>query len=387
MKIFLKPYKPAKIYLGKNDCYVYYHYKDPDTGNWEMFKDRAGLNYKDVRSNAKLQKQLAKEICEAYNEKLKAGWSPFGYQSKQNEEYDQLRFMPVRKVFDKFLDTKKTTTRRRTWQSYKYAVDILDKWLKENSMHHTTLEFFTANNAMAFADSLMASGNYANKTFNGHVNVLKLMFNLAIDRELITKNPFAKIKPLPVEVGKNFAYSEAQKAKLKEKILEHDPELWRFVKCIYHLFIRPLELLRLKVSDVDLRTLQVIVPASASKNKKQMAVEIPESFAEEVKAWGIEKLPADWYLFGKDLKPGPNPYHRNSVTKRHAEIAKMCGIDSRYSMYSWKHTGNVDSFLAGIDVYDIMRQNRHHSLEQTMNYLRSLGLRPNVNYSKKAPQL
>ena len=56
-------------------------------------------------------------------------------------------------------------------------------------------------------------------------------------------------------------------------------------------------------------------------------------------------------------------------------------------MYGWKHTGNVDSFLAGVDPYDLMRQNRHHSLEQTMNYLRSMGLRPNVNFSKKAPKL
>lgn len=52
-----------------------------------------------------------------------------------------------------------------------------------------------------------------------------------------------------------------------------------------------------------------------------------------------------------------------------------------------KFLEDVDSFLAGVDPYDLMRQNRHHSLEQTMNYLRSMGLRPNVNFSKKAPKL
>lgn len=108
---------------------------------------------------------------------------------------------------------------------------------------------------------------------------------------------------------------------------------------------------------------------------------------EEVRSWQLDKYPANWYLFGQNLKPSEKPYSRNAVTRRHAAILKRCSIDSRYSMYSWKHTGNVDSYLAGIDVYDIMRQNRHHSLEQTMNYLRSLGLRPNVNYSKKAPAL
>ena len=61
-----------------------------------------------------------------------------------------------------------------------------------------------------------------------------------------------------------------------------------------------------------------------------------------------------------------------------------------------KHEGaKIRELLKGFDVtqdemaavLSMTRQNRHQSLEQTMNYLRSLGLRPNVNYSKKAPKL
>lgn len=119
-----------------------------------------------------------------------------------------------------------------------------------------------------------------------------------------------------------------------------------------------------------------------------MPVEIPNSFIEEIKALNLEQYPDNFYLFGLNLKISEKPYNRNSVTGRHTEILKSVGItDPNYTMYGWKHTGNVDSFLAGVDPYDLMRQNRHHSLEQTMKYLRSLGLRPNVNFSKKAPKL
>lgn len=116
-------------------------------------------------------------------------------------------------------------------------------------------------------------------------------------------------------------------------------------------------------------------------------MEIPNSFIKEVKALKLEQYPSDWYLFGKGYKPGPKQMKRNTVSMHHSEIRDALSIDKKHNLYSWKHTGNVDSYLAGIDPYELMRQNRHHSLEQTMGYLVSMGLRPNVNFSKKAPKL
>lgn len=387
MKIFLYPYKPARLYSGKGDWYVYYHYKNPETGQWVMFKDRAGLNYKELHNQYKVRKSIGEELRDLYNERLKAGWNPFGFEAKESEEYDQLKFMPMAKVLDKLLEVKKASLKRRTWQSYDYSLRMFKKWLKENNLEHVATEFFKESNARAFVDGMMSAGKLKNKSINGHVTNLKIMFNMCIDRELIIKNPFRKVKPLQVEVGKNFPFNEKQKGELKEAILERRPELWMFVKCIYHLFIRPVELLRVKVSDVDLRTNQIIIHSESGKNKRQLPVEIPKSFIKEVKAWKLEECPGDWYLFGTGYKPGPKQMKRNTVSIHHSEVRDALGIDKRHNLYSWKATGNMDAVLAGIDIYDIMRQNRHHSLEQTMTYLRGMGLRPNVNFSKKAPAL
>ena len=45
-----------------------------------------------------------------------------------------------------------------------------------------------------------------------------------------------------------------------------------------------------------------------------------------------------------------------------------------YTLYSWKHSGVVAAYNAGIDIKTIQNQCRHHSLEQTDIYLKSLGL-------------
>lgn len=384
MKRIPEIYKPAEICKGKQ-WYIYYHVLNPKTGKFQMFKDRAGLNDKAIRSNSKARKKVAEGLKDAYNTKLKSGWSPFGY-TVENEEYSDLKYLPASVVLRRLVETKKNTLRRRTWQSYKYALDIFDKWIESTGSHITT-ENFQNTHAQSFADWLMNERRIRNKTFNGHINVLKVMFNMCVDREIIDRNPFKKVASLPEETGKNFPFSDKQKKALKEYMLEHDPDLWKFVKCIYHLFIRPLELLRVRIVDIQFSNKQIIVHSEIGKNKKQIGVSIPDSFIEELKCWGLDKYPESYYVFGKGLKPGPESYSRNSVSERHKLVRRALGYGPEYNLYSWKSSGNVDAYNAGVPVYDIMRQNRHHSLEQTMKYLRGLGVMPNVAYTSLAPSL
>lgn len=416
MKIFTKPYKPAQISQGKKEWYIYYSFMNPNTGKWELFKDRGGINYK---ANREIRRELAENLRDAYNTRLKSGWSPFGEASEEKSEYDDLKFKPIGDVLTSLLNIKKPKKdieedqpekektgrnvrkrgerlKKRTWQSYKYSLDVFKKWLVKTNRQGMMIASLKPLQMMQFFDAL-SDTDYKNKSINNHKGNLSVLFNMAKKRELITANPLSDYEKLPEESGKNFPFSEQQKQDLKKKILEKDPELWPFVKFIYHLYIRPIEILRIKIIDVDLRTNHVIVHSGRGKNKKQLAVQIPDSFIDEVKAMNLEQYPATWYLFGKlprknkgkaGLGPSSVPYNRNSVTSRHTAIMKACYItDPDYSMYGWKHTGNIDSFTAGVELYNISRQNRHSSIEQTMTYLRSLGLQPNLDYGKKAPKL
>ena len=49
-------------------------------------------------------------------------------------------------------------------------------------------------------------------------------------------------------------------------------------------------------------------------------------------------------------------------------------LNTDYTLYSWKHSGVVAAYNAGVDIKTIQNQCRHHSLEQTDVYLKSLGL-------------
>jgi len=52
---------------------------------------------------------------------------------------------------------------------------------------------------------------------------------------------------------------------------------------------------------------------------------------------------------------------------------------------SWKHTGVVNAYKAGVDIKSIQRQCRHTAIDMTDNYLKSLGLYDNEEFLLKMP--
>lgn len=118
-----------------------------------------------------------------------------------------------------------------------------------------------------------------------------------------------------------------------------------------------------------------------------MSIEIPDPFYPTVESLELEKYPPHYYLFGRNLVPGEKSLKRNWVSIRHSKHLKELKFPHGHTLYSWKHTGNCDAYRANVGIYDLMRQNRHHSLEQTLKYLRSLGLEANIEFRTKAPAL
>jgi len=75
------------------------------------------------------------------------------------------------------------------------------------------------------------------------------------------------------------------------------------------------------------------------------------------------------------------------MIKKHKHFLEKLGFDDRHTLYSWKHTGVVKAYLAGVDIKSLQRQCHHHSIEMADNYLKSLGLYNNEVFLMKMPGL
>lgn len=377
----LRDYVPAKLYdaggrlfydNGKPAMwYVYYKQRNPATGQMLPFKERKGINYlKSVRE----RRRKGKLLVEVINESLRDGTI--------NHFNSQVKVLLIEQL-QKEVDLKKNFLRHRTYQSYEYARKMLTAWLKEKRFDSMQPKEFTRNHAQMFCDYLTLVKNYKGKTFNVMKSFVSVLFNSMADKDIIIDNPFRRIKSQRQAVGKNIAFSETQKQKLIQHLKQHNPQLYLVTQFIYFCYIRPAELMRLQVRNVDLKGRKIVIYPDQSKTHRQEQVEIPDAFFPLVQSMNLEKYNDNDFLFSRGFEVGDRPLGRNSITQAHLKVLRKLKFTSDYTLYSWKHSGCVNAKQQGIDVYDIMRQLRHTSLDHTMIYLKSLGLVRNEQFASK----
>jgi integrase len=174
--------------------------------------------------------------------------------------------------------------------------------------------------------------------------------------------------------GRNTAFTDDEKESLRKLIYKKDRWIFYFSQIMYYTFIRRTEMVNVKIGDIDQVNKTIIV--RVAKNNIQESVVIPVGLEPILKEMRIEHYPEHFYLFGRHLYPSEVPYSNvNHISTRHNKFCRQLEMDEKKGLYSWKHSGVVAAYYAtGKDVYSLMRQLRHRSLETTMIYLKSLGL-------------
>lgn len=348
--------------------FVYFDYTDNLNKETLRKQFRGGINLFKTKEERFLHGQALKAY---WKKELKAGYNPFA------DDGDLPITKPtITEAFDLILSLKASNCGQRTMESYRYVVKLFKTWLTDNRLQGIFLYQFDHSHARAFMDYLNLKKGYAGRTYNDKLVVLSTFCNCMVDREWIVKNPFKKIKKVPIGIGRNIAFNDAEKEKLKNYFCEHDRDMFYFTQFIYYCFIRRSELTKLKIENIDWKNMSIIIPSNASKNKKQESVVIPDPFVQLLKEMKLQQLPGEYYIFGRYLKPGPVQYKNyNHISTRHNKVCKDLGLDTEKGLYSWKHSGVCALYpvLSG-DIYSLMRQLRHSELTTTQIYLKSLGL-------------
>ena len=202
---------------------------------------------------------------------------------------------------------------------------------------------------------------------------------MMMERDLVEKNPFKKIANQAESAGRHVAFPDELRKKIEDHLILTNYRLYLFSQFIYYCYLRPIEILRLKIENID--DTRILIYGSQSKNKKQESVVIPDAFLPLVQSMKLRDYPKDHFIFGRGMMPSSIPLGRNRVSEQFKKIKEDLKFGPDYTLYGFKHSGNVNAYLAGIDIYSIMRQNRHHSIEQTMTYLRQLGVSKNIEFS------
>ena len=378
------PFKKAKL----NDCagdlsrrwYIEFYAWDVQKSHLVRKRFYEINNIKTDRD----RRTYANRIIQQLNKLLKEGYHFDVNKASSRAEEEELSSFTLKKAINYALELRKASLRSTSYPSYKSSVTLFLKWASENRLQDMDIVYFDKLRAVYFNDYLLAQCGYGAKTVNGRISYLKSLFQILAEHEIIRDNPFKNFKKQK-EGGshRNMALSENHMSKIKKILCKKDPELWLFIQFTYYCYLRPNEVRQLKKGYFRLDKSQIYIPGHISKNGKEGYVTIPESFRRVI-AESNEFNSEGEYLFQSRNKE--KPVSKNVMGNRYRNLIKDLKLGKDFTLYSWKHSGVVAAYNAGIDIKTIQSQCRHHSLEQTDIYLKSLGL--NVNLAvNKIPEL
>ena len=238
-----------------------------------------------------------------------------------------------------------------------------------------TVDKITKADIYDFLDELQRERNWTNVTRNVKRSKLYNFFQFLVEREVIIQNPVANVRTEKEERGvRYYPFLEDEINLLREYMVQYNPILKLFTDFVYYCFLRPKEVRGIKISDIDMVRKRIRVSRKIAKNTKTEYVQIPKNFQNIIIKSGILEYKKHYLVFGNTGEPGMVKYGQNHFTRKMREILKRFGFSSDYSLYSFKHSGCCKLYDITKDIKLVSAQCRHHSIEVTDLYLRSLGL-------------
>ncbi|RPE05578.1 site-specific integrase [Chitinophaga lutea] len=385
-------YRPAKIYpetldLSVKKWYVFYSFIHPFTGKFERFKVYEDINL--FKGEEKVN--YAKNLRDAVNLSLQNGYSPYDEEEKLNlwvEETskqaaaeaagDRSRFTMVQGVNLFLAEKKEQGKSKSTMSAYTTTANFIKSWLNENGMLLVPAANITAVQLLTILKDEATKNNWENKTYNNYLLYTETILNWLAEKKngrIIPENPIKGADQREVVENKPSTYTDQELNDMLALVRSaNDVYMEGIIMTCYYAAVRSKEEMRaFKIKNILFdRDLLLLCP-EGTKARREDYVPLDPILKRFFLAQKLDKLPLEWYVFGKGDRPGPVPASSNHYATKYRPYREKLKIDESKKLYNWKHTRGIHLANAGVDPYAIMQLFRHASLEQTMQYLRDLG--------------
>ena len=340
--------KSEKTKALNKSWYIYWSFRNPKTYKLERQHNlKFGVNrLKTLKERIQFLELHKKGLIEA----IENGYSPFNLNDFEDEKkvhtikealelaYEHCTLSVSRITSKDYLHTKNQFLDFLRYDQTKDINDLtksvvlkfLNKKLKETSAR-------TRNNSKASLSALFT--------------IMENKLNL-IDRNFIKDIGNEKTKP---KTDRTFTRKELKD--IVEYLKNNDPYLLMYIRFVSYCFLRPVEVNRLRVKDVNLEESLLFFKA---KNKPQKTKRIPSIFIEDVKAMNLHLYNKEYFLF--TLKDRPAEWNtddntrRDAFSKRFKKVKNKFNLGKEYGLYSFRH-----SFITNLFRYLRTTENKSYS--------------------------
>ena len=404
--------KEQKMALSKF-WYVYYSFRNPKTGKLvRQTNIKGGANqYKDKQSRYHILKMLKKGLEVV----LQDGFTPYE-KNVSLEEYIQQKFenksdtkaksdtviesnydysdikqtmfvLSIEEAFNLALITKHKILNQNSYPKFKSRLNRFNKWLLDNNyVLQDCITTITKKEVIQYLNSVLQNTSPRNR--NNTRTDISSFFQVLVDNDIIQENFVRKINVLKAIPERNKTYKPSQLNEIHNYLDKEDPILSLFVKFIAFNTLRPIEVCRLTIGDLDLADKKLYVRA---KNKPVKVKIIPDILLSDLT--NISQKKADLLLFTPDKLGGEwdtnEGNRRDYFTKKFKKVKDHFGLGKNYGLYSFRHTyitimyKNLAKTLTPYEVKSkLMLITGHATMNALEQYLRDIDAVLPEDYSK-----
>jgi integrase len=311
-------------------------------------------------------------------EVLKEGYSPYASNVIENE-------YSVKSALEYALELKKSTVKESTYSGYKKSVGVFIKFLTKRGLDSGNIKNIDKKIVNEFLNEILKTSSASNR--NNYRQELSAIFSLLAENDYIDYNFFDQIKKLSTTPVRNKTYSTQEVDKIYSHLEKEDKLLLLFIKFVSYNFLRPIEVARLKVEDIDLINKTLTVKA---KNKVLKTKIIPDILIEDIKKMRLTKK--HYFLFtphGVGEWQVTETFRRRWFGNRFNKAKETLNIGDNYTLYSFRHTFITKLYRELRKTYskrdtedNLMLITGHSTLSALQKYLRDIDAELPMDYSK-----
>lgn len=327
--LFTKP----KIYDANGDInkrwYVYFSYRNPATGKME----RQAPVYLDINRIKSVKERIIaiKRLRNILEDMLKNGQIPTKYQT---DAYQEETDIDIQKAIQLSLKNAESSMKESSFKDYRQRLLKFERWLNERQFYGKSITEITRKTILNYLNDVLHKTSPKNRN-NTRAN-LSIFFSFLEQNDYIKENFIRLIPVMDAKPIRNKTYTKEQEDLIFNTLEQKDKLMLLFIKFVSYNFLRPVEVCRLRIKDIDFTNAQLIVNAKNQSGKTKI---IPKILMKEIDE--LKKHNPDHYLFtpkGVGISEVSEMQRRNYWAKRFKKIKDLLELDKDYTIYSFRHT-------------------------------------------------
>lgn len=379
-------YQPATLIHNCEGWYVEFYIQNPMLETWERRRTYLNNIRRKFRTTAEFRMYANDIVCDL-NIRLASGWSPWDSKPETARSFNLLS-----ESIDKFIDTKSKELRDASLRSYKSFCSMYKKWMEQ---HYKGCKSGSVTKEMAleYIEDMADKQEWSNRTFNNNVKQGRALFSWLIKNCYASVNPFETIETKRVQAKKRTIIpADAQKL-IDDWFAKNNPAMRIIMRLVYTSLLRPIEISRVQVDQIDFEKHCIHMPGDKTKNWRPRDARMDEEL-EELLRKHIEGAKSDDFLFAnRQWKCGKKSQgsisYAHAWDKMRASLVDADGeqiLPDSYQLYSLKDTSITGMIKGGIDDLSVMQAAGHHELGMTLIYADHTDEHLINNLNKKAPK-